>query len=255
MFSISSQLDSIFFRSNQPMSEPEPTNECQHRQISCGPWSGKYNVRWNQSIFDRLIPTATKGKNEIAIYLKNGQKFAFPYASYSTASWESVERSHFWASIYANVLKTNKGFYMRIRFNSHRIGLHCLRCLQVAITAPERGPITHPAQEGWPHHRGLLPLLLSIEQWCGLFYVPQEPSGSAVRRDLRFTLLILGYTPEWVLFHCFGTPVSGEHNVISKRSISDPTNRLKEQNCCWHYFYFCFKDLINIKLFISGKSK
>ena len=97
------------------------------------------------------------GKNEIAIYLKNGlfnhivityTKFAFPYASYSTASLERVERSHFRASIYANVLKTNKGFYIRIRFNSHRTGLHCLHCLQVAITAPERGPITHPAQEG-----------------------------------------------------------------------------------------------------------
>ena len=192
-----------------------------------------------------------KGKNEIAIYLKNGlfnhivityTKFAFPYASYSTASWERVERSHFRASIYANVLKTNKGFYIRIRFNSHMTGLHCLHCLQVAITAPERGPITHPAQEGWPHHRGLLPLLLSIEQWCGLIYVPQEPSGRAVRRDLRFTLLILGYTPEWMLFHCFGTPVSGKHDVISKRSVSDCTNRLKEQNCCWNYFYFSFKD-------------
>ena len=86
-------------------------------------------------------------------------------------------------------------------------------------TAPERGPITHPAEEGWPHHRGLLPLLLSIEQWCGLLYVPQELSGSAVRRDLRFTLLILGYTPEWMLFHCFGTPVSDERDDIS--SISD----------------------------------
>ena len=42
-------------------------------------------------------------------------KFAFPYASYVTASWERVERSHFRASIYANVLKTNKGFYIRIR--------------------------------------------------------------------------------------------------------------------------------------------
>ena len=27
-------------------------------------------------------------------------------------------------------------------------GLHCLHCLQVAITTPEGGPITHPAQEG-----------------------------------------------------------------------------------------------------------
>ena len=63
------------------------------------------------------------------------------------------------------------------------------------------------------------------------------------------------YTPEWMLFHCFGTPVSGEHEVISKRSISDRSNRLKEQNCCWSYFYFSFKDLKNIKLFISGKSK
>ena len=76
------------------------------------------------------------------------KNFAFPYASYSTASWERVERSHFRASIYANVLKTNKGFYIRIRFNSHTTGLHYLHCLQVAITAPERGPITHPAQEG-----------------------------------------------------------------------------------------------------------
>ena len=182
-------------------------------------------------------------------------KFVFSYAFYSIASWERVERSHLRASIYANVLKTNKGFYIRIRFNSLMTGLHCLHCLQVAITAPERGPITHPAQEGWPHHRGLLPLLLSIEQWCGLFYVPQEPSGSAVRRDLRFTLLILGYTPEWMLFHCFGTPVSGEHDDMSKRSISDRTNRPKEQICCWNYFYFSFKDLKNIKLFISSKSK
>ena len=109
-------------------------------------------------------------------------------------------------------------------------GLHCLHCLQVAITTPERGPITHPAQEESPHHPGLLLLLLSIEQWCGLIYVPQEPSGRAVRRDLRFTLLILGYTPEWMLFHCFGTPVSGEHDDIS--SISERTNRLKEPNCC-----------------------
>ena len=174
-------------------------------------------------------------------------KFVFSYAFYSIASWVRVERSHLRASIYANVLKTYKGFYIRIRFNSHMTGLHCLHCLQVAITAPERGPITNPAQEGWPHHRGLLALLLSIEQWCGLFCVPQEPSGSAVRRDLRFTLLILGYTPEWMLFHCFGTPVSGEHDVIS--SISDCTNRLKEQNCCWIYFYFSFKDLKNIWLF------
>ena len=131
-------------------------------------------------------------------------KFVFSYAFYSIASWERVQRSHLQASIYANVLKTNKGFYIRIRFNSHMTGLHCLHCLQVAITAPERGPITHPAQEGWPHHRGLLPLLLSSEQWCGLFYVPQEPSGSAVRRDLRFTLLILGYTPEWCCFIVLG---------------------------------------------------
>ena len=40
---------------------------------------------------------------------------------------------------------------------------------------------THPAHdvndvvsEGWPQHRGLCPLLF-FEQWCGFFYVPQEP--------------------------------------------------------------------------------
>ena len=152
-------------------------------------------------------------------------------------------------------IKNKQRFLHKNKVQFHRIGLHCLHCLQVAITAPERGPITNPAQEGWPHHRGLLALLLSIEQWCGLFCVPQEPSGSAVRRDLRFTLLILGYTPEWMLFHCFGTPVSGEHDDMSKRSISDRTNRPKEQICCWNYFYFSFKDLKNIKLFISSKSK
>ena len=148
MFSISSQLDSIFVRSH--FTAAEPTNEFQHSQISCGPRSGKYNSMYVefQSIFDRIIPTATKGKNQMAIYLTNGQKLCFPVCIYSTASWERVERSHFRASIYANVLKTNKGFYIRIRFNSHTTGLHYLHCLQVAITAPERGPITHPAQEG-----------------------------------------------------------------------------------------------------------
>ena len=150
-------------------------------------------------------------------------------------------------------IKNKQRFLHKNKVNSHGTGLHCLHCLQVAITTPERGPITHPAQEEWPHHPGLLLLLLSIEQWCGLIYVPQEPSGSAMRRDLRFTLLILGYTPEWMLFHCFGTPLSGEHDDIS--SISERTNRLKEPNCCWSYFYFSFKDLKNIKLFISGKSK
>ena len=237
-----SRLNSIVFLSVRILLQPnQPMSSSTARSLA-----DLYRVNTMylefQSIFDRIIPTATKGKNQMAIYLTNGQKLCFPVCIYSTASWERVERSHFRASIYANVLKTNKGFCIRIRFNSHRTGLHCLHCLQVAITAPERGPITHPAQEGWPHHRGLLPLLLSSEQWCELFYVPQEPSGSAVRRDLHFNLPILGYTPKsWMLFHCFGTPVSGERDVISKRSISDRNNS--------------FKDLKNIKLFISGKSK
>ena len=143
-------------------------------------------------------------------------KFVFSYAFYSIVSWERVERSHLRASIYANVLKTNKGFYIRIRFNSHRTGLHCLHCLQVAITAPERGPITHPAQEGLPYLRGLLPLLLSIEQWCGLFYVPQEPSGSAVRRDLR---LCYGYVLQSFQFVEVKTAIRGRHTLSKLISL------------------------------------
>ena len=199
-----------------------------------------------------------KGKREIAIYLKNGLFSPHLHHLYKICFLVCIlfncimgeSRTFPLTGQYLCKCIKNKRIRIRIRFNSHRTGLHCLHCLQVAITAPERGQITHPAEEGWPHHRGLLPLLLSIEQWCGLLYVPQEPSGSAVR---RFTLLILGYTPEWMLFHCFGTPVSDERDVIS--SISDRTNRVKEQNCCWNYFYFSFKDLKNIKLFISGKSK
>ena len=32
------------------------------------------------------------------------------------------------------------------------------------------------------------------------------------------------------------------------------TNRLKEPNCCWSYFYFSFKDLKNIKLLYQAKA-
>ena len=79
-------------------------------------------------------------------------------------------------------IKNKQRFLHKNKVQFPQDWLHCLYCLQVAVTAPERGPIKHPAPEGWPHHQGLLPLLLSIEQWCGLFYVPREPSGSAVRR-------------------------------------------------------------------------
>ena len=42
-------------------------------------------------------------------------------------------------------------------------------------------------RKGWPHPRGLRPL----HQQCGFFYFPQEQiSKSAVRRDLRFFVLI-----------------------------------------------------------------
>ena len=58
---------------------------------------------------------------------------------------------------------------------------------------PMRGaiPTQSHTRKGWPHHRGLRPLLFS-NSVVGLYYVPQEQiSESAVRRDLRFFVLIL----------------------------------------------------------------
>ena len=57
-----------------------------------------------------------------------------------------------------------------------------IHCLQLPITSPEersRGyhpyrSITHPPRKGWQHHRvSTSPAL--FEQWCGFFYVRQEP--------------------------------------------------------------------------------
>ena len=50
--------------------------------------------------------------------------------------------------------------------------------------------ITHPAQERLTTPPGSTSPTL-FEQWCGFFYVPQEQiSESAMRRDLRFFVLI-----------------------------------------------------------------
>ena len=113
-----SRLNSIVFLSVRILLQPnQPMSSSTARSLADLHRVNTMYVEF-QSIFDRIIPTATKGKNQMAIYLTNGQKLCFPVCIYSTASWERVERSHFRASIYANVLKTNKGFYIRIRFNS-----------------------------------------------------------------------------------------------------------------------------------------
>ena len=50
--------------------------------------------------------------------------------------------------------------------------------------------IPHPAQERFTTPLGSTSPTL-FEQWCRFFYVPQEQiSESAVRRDLRFFVLI-----------------------------------------------------------------
>ena len=148
MFSISSQLDSIFVRSH--FTAAEPTNEFQHSQISCGPRSGKYNSMYVefQSIFDRIIPTATKGKNQMAIYLTNGQKLCFPVCIVFNCIMGESRTFSLPGQYLCKCIKNKQRFLRKNEVQFHRIGLHCLHCLQVAITAPERGPITHPAQEG-----------------------------------------------------------------------------------------------------------
>ena len=46
----------------------------------------------------------------------------------------------------------------------------------ISLVADDRKPYRSPTQprRGWPNHRGLRTLTL-FEQWCGFFYVPQEP--------------------------------------------------------------------------------
>ena len=237
-----SRLNSIVFlsvRTNQWVN-PEPPNECQHRQISCGPRSGKYNVRWNQSIFDRLIPTATKGKNEIAIYLKNGQKNCFPVCILFNCIMGESRTFSLPGQYLCKCIKNKQRFVHKnkVQFPHDRFTVFTLftgshyGTWKRTDNPPSTGKVTTSpgSASPTPFDRTVVWALLrpTRAKWkcceTGPTLYPPYPWL---------------YTRVDAVFHCFGTPVSGEHDVIS--SISERNNRLKEPNCCWSYFYFISK--------------
>ena len=67
-----------------------------------------------------------------------------------------------------------------------------IHCLQVAITTPKGRSYRQPTQprEGWPYHRGLRPLLFSKNGFGSFTSYKNQISESAVKRDLRFFVLI-----------------------------------------------------------------
>ena len=67
-----------------------------------------------------------------------------------------------------------------------------IHCLQVAITTPKGRSYRQPTQprKGWPYHRGLRPLLFSNNGFGFFTSYKNQISESAVKRDLRFFVLI-----------------------------------------------------------------
>ena len=73
-----SRLNSIVFLSVRILLQPnQPLSSSTARSLADLDRVNTMYVEF-QSIFDRIIPTATKGKNQMAIYLTNGQKLCFP---------------------------------------------------------------------------------------------------------------------------------------------------------------------------------
>ena len=73
-----SRLNSIVFLSVRILLQPnQPLSSSTARSLAALDRVNTMYVEF-QSIFDRIIPTATKGKNQMAIYLTNGQKLYFP---------------------------------------------------------------------------------------------------------------------------------------------------------------------------------
>ena len=143
-----SRLNSIVFLSVRILLQPnQPLSSSTARSLAALDRVNTMYVEF-QSIFDRIIPTATKGKNQMAIYLTNGQKLYFPVCIVFNCIMGESRTFSLPGQYLCKCIKNKQRFLHKNKVQFHRIGLHCLHCLQVAITAPERGPITHPAQEG-----------------------------------------------------------------------------------------------------------